>query len=108
MRRARNIAAFGAAASLATALLVSPVPALAAGAGDTGTTEVTVQAGPGWGQRTETVEVGRGSNGRLAQTGDAAASWAPALLLGAAALSGGLLAAMGPDDGRGADDGDQA
>ena len=104
MRRIRNIAASIAAASLAVSLLMSPVPALAAGTGDTGTTEVTVQAGPGWGQKTETVEVGRTSGGRLAQTGDAAASWAPFLLLGAAALSGGLLTAMDTEGGKGADD----
>ena len=107
MRVTRYIAAPIAVASLAMSLLVSPVPALAAGAGDTGNTDVTVQAGPGWGQRIETVEVSRGSNCRLAQTGDTA-GWAPFLLLGAAALSGGLLVAAGFDDGKGADDGDQA
>lgn len=108
MRCAKHIAATIAAASLATSVLLSPAPALAASAGDTGTTEVTVQAGPGWGQKTETVEVARGSGGRLAQTGDTAAAWAPVLLLGAAALSGGLLAAKESDDGKGDSDDIQA
>ena len=80
------------------------VPALAAGtalacpglvwaqAANTGTTDVTVQAGPGWGQKVETVEVkaARRTPGDLARTGDPA-FWAPVALTGAAAASGGLL-----------------
>ena len=80
------------------------VPALAAGtalacpgaawaqAANTGTTDVTVQAGPGWGQKVETVEVKvkRQTPGDLARTGDPA-FWAPLALAGAATASGGLL-----------------
>ena len=97
------------------ALLV--VPALAAGttlacpgaawaqAANTGTTDVTVRAGSGWGQKVETVEVKavRRTPGDLARTGDPA-FWAPVALAGAAAASGGLL--MFKRNGR--DDDDQA
>lgn len=46
---ARRGAAAAAALTLAGGLVLCPAPALAQ-ASDTGTTEVTIVAGPGWGQ----------------------------------------------------------
>lgn len=78
-----------AAAALVGALTLCPAPALAQ-ASDTGTTEVTVVAGPGWGQ-TEDSGTAKPAGSRMAQTGDPAA-WAPFLLAGAAACAAGLAA----------------
>ena len=83
-------------------LALSPKPALATG-GNTGTTEVSVQAGPDWGQKTETVGVNRSKRDGLAQTGDSA-EWQLVLLLGAAAASGGLLVTMNDKRDEGAAD----
>lgn len=89
---ARRGAAAAAALTLAGALALCPVPALAQ-ASDTGTTEVTVVAGPGWGQkkgggaRTE----GNRTGGSMPQTGDPSA-WIPFLAVGAAACTAGLAA----------------
>lgn len=79
-----------AAAALAVALAACPAPALAQ-TGNTGTTEVTVVAGPGWGQ-TEGSGTAKPAGGRMPQTGDPAA-WAPLLLAGAAACGAGLVVA---------------
>lgn len=76
-----------AAAALAGALALCPAPALAQSS-DTGTTEVTVVAGPGWGQ-TEDSGAAKPAGSRMAQTGDPAV-WAPFLLAGAAACAAGL------------------
>ena len=68
-------------------------PAVALARGGTGTTEVTVQAGPDWGQSTKTVNVADGQEptlGDLVRTGDPA-FWIPVGLAGAALASGGLL-----------------
>lgn len=90
-----------AAAALAVALASCPAPALAL-TGDSGTTEVTVVAGPGWGQDGENNQPSaRPAGGRMPQTGDPAA-WAPFLLAGAAACAAGL--AMTPRDHKGAHD----
>ncbi len=78
-----------AAAALAVALASYPAPALAQ-TGDTGTTEVTVVAGPGWGQDGENNQPSaKPAGGRMPQTGDPAA-WTPFLLAGAAACAAGL------------------
>ena len=81
------------------------VPMLVAGMGfacpdaalaqdNSSTTDVTVQAGPDWGQTIKTVNVEpadhRRSVGDLAKTGDPA-FWGPVALVGAAMASGGLL-----------------
>lgn len=81
------------------------VPMLVAGMGfacpdaalaqdNSGTTDVTVQAGPDWGQTVKTVKVEPAVRGRtvgdLAKTGDPA-FWGPVALVGAAMASGGLL-----------------
>lgn len=79
-----------AAAALAVALASCPAPALAQ-TGNTGTTEVTVVAGPGWGQA-EDSGAAKPAGGRMPQTGDPAA-WAPVLLSGAAACGAGLVVA---------------
>lgn len=76
-----------AAAALAGTLALCPAPALAQ-VSDTGTTEVTVVAGPGWGQ-TEDSGAANPAGSRMPQTGDPAA-WAPFLLAGAAACAAGL------------------
>lgn len=88
-----------AAAALAVALATCPAPALAQ-TGDTGTTEVTVVAGPGWGQ-TEDSDATKPAGGRMPQTGDPAA-WTPFLLAGAAACAAGL--AVTSRDHKGAHD----
>ena len=90
-----------AAAALAVALASCPAPALAQ-TGDTGTTEVTVVAGPGWGQDGENNQPSaRPAGDRMPQTGDPAA-WAPFLLAGAAACAAGL--AVTSRDHKGAHD----
>lgn len=87
----RLIALLAVPALAAGTALACPGAALAA-TGDTGTTDVTVQAGPGWGQATETVKVvdGKRTPGDLARTGDPV-FWLPVALTGAVAASGGLL-----------------
>lgn len=86
---AKRGAATAAALTLAGALALCPAPALAQ-APDTGTTEVTIVAGPGWGQDGENNQPSaRPASGRMPQTGDPAA-WAPFLLAGAAACAAGL------------------
>ena len=91
MSAKRLIALFAVPALAAGTALACPGAAWAQAA-NTGTTDVTVQAGPGWGQKVETVQVKatRQTPGDLARTGDPA-FWAPVALTGAAAASGGLL-----------------
>lgn len=98
---ARRGAAKAAALTLAGALVLCPAPALAQ-ASDTGTTEVTIVAGPGWGQSGENNQPSvRPAGGRMPQTGDPSA-WAPFLLAGAAACAAGL--AVTSRDRKGAHD----
>lgn len=77
---------------LAGALSLCPAPALAQ-APDTGTTEVTVVAGPGWGQKRGggARAEGNRTGGSMPQTGDPSA-WVPFLAAGAAACTAGLAA----------------
>lgn len=77
---------------LAGALSLCPAPALAQ-APDTGTTEVTVVAGPGWGQKKGDGAQAEGNRtgGSMPQTGDPSA-WVPFLAAGAAACTAGLAA----------------
>lgn len=77
---------------LAGALSLCPMPALAQ-ASDTGTTEVTVVAGPGWGQKKGDGAQAKGNrtDGNMPQTGDPSA-WIPFLATGAAACTAGLVA----------------
>lgn len=77
---------------LAGALSLCPAPALAQ-APDTGTTEVTVVAGPGWGQKKGDGAQAKGNRtgGSMPQTGDPSA-WVPFLAAGAAACTAGLAA----------------
>lgn len=77
---------------LAGALSLCPAPALAQ-ASDTGTTEVTVVAGPGWGQKKGDGAQAKGNrtDGSMPQTGDPSA-WVPFLAAGAAACTAGLAA----------------
>lgn len=84
-----------AAAVLAGTLSLCPTPALAQN-GDTGTTEVTVIAGPGWGQKQDSgaqakdaQAKGKKAGGNMPQTGDPSV-WAPFLMAGAAACAAGL------------------
>ena len=90
MSAKRLIAFLAVPALVAGTVLACPGAALAQG--NTGTTDVTVQAGPGWGQKVEKVRVKttRRTPGDLAKTGDPA-FWAPVALAGAATASGGLL-----------------
>nr|WP_073294363.1 hypothetical protein [Parolsenella massiliensis] len=98
---ARRGAATAAALTLAGALVLCPAPALAQ-ASDTGTTEVTIVAGPGWDQDGENNQTSaRPAGGRMPQTGDPAA-WTPFLLAGAAACAAGL--AVTSRDHKGAHD----
>ncbi len=89
---ARRGAAAAAALTLAGALALCPAPAFAQ-APDTGTTEVTVVAGPGWGQKRGGGAQAKGSRtgGGMPQTGDPSA-WVPFLAAGAAACAAGLAA----------------
>lgn len=89
---ARRGAAAAAALTLAGALVLCPAPALAQ-ASDTGTTEVTVVAGPGWGQKKGggAQAEGNRTGGNMPQTGDPSA-WIPFLATGAAACAAGLAA----------------
>lgn len=89
---ARKGAAAAAALTLAGALALCPAPALAQ-ASDTGTTEVTVVAGPGWGQKKGDGAQAKGNRtgGSMPQTGDPSA-WVPFLAAGAAACTAGLAA----------------
>lgn len=89
---ARRGAAAAAALTLAGALALCPAPALAQ-ASDTGTTEVTVVAGPGWGQKKDGGAQAKGNRtgGSMPQTGDPSA-WVPFLAAGAAACAAGLAA----------------
>lgn len=84
--------AAAAALTLAGALALCPAPALAQ-ASDTGTTEVTVVAGPGWGQKKGDGAQAKGNrtDGSMPQTGDPSA-WVPFLAAGAAACTMGLVA----------------
>lgn len=77
---------------LAGALSLCPAPALAQ-VSDTGTTEVTVVAGPGWGQKRGDGAQAKGNrtDGSMPQTGDPSA-WVPFLAAGAAACTMGLAA----------------
>lgn len=77
---------------LAGTLSLCPAPALAQ-ASDTGTTEVTVVAGPGWGQKKGDGAQAKGNrtDGSMPQTGDPSA-WVPFLAAGAAACTAGLAA----------------
>lgn len=86
-----------AAAVLVGALSLCPVPALAQN-GDTGTTEVTIIAGPGWGQKQNSAAQAKDmqakdkkAGGNMPQTGDPSA-WAPFLMVGAASCAAGLVA----------------
>ena len=90
---------------LAGALSLCPAPALAQ-ASDTGTTEVTVVAGPGWGQKKGGGAQAKGNrtDGSMPQTGDPAA-WGPFLAAGAAAGAAGLAATS--RTGRGSADEDK-
>lgn len=86
---ARRGAATAVALTLAGALVLCPAPALAQ-ASYTGTSEVTIVAGPGWDQDGENNQTSaRPAGGRMPQTGDPAV-WAPFLLAGAAACATGL------------------
>lgn len=89
---ARRGAAAAAALTLAGALALCPAPAIAQ-ASDTGTTEVTVVAGPGWGQKKgdDAQAKGNRTGGSMPQTGDPSA-WVPFLAAGAAACAAGLAA----------------
>lgn len=89
---ARRGAATAAALTLAGALALCPAPALAQ-ASDTGTTEITVVAGPGWGQKEGGGAKAKGNRtgGDMPQTGDPSA-WIPFLATGAAACTAGLVA----------------
>lgn len=102
---ARRGAAAAAALTLAGALALCPAPALAQ-ASDTGTTEVTVVAGPGWGQKRGGGAQAKGSrtDGDMPQTGDPSA-WVPFLAAGAAACTAGLVATS--RTGRGSADEDK-
>ena len=90
---------------LAGALSLCPAPALAQ-ASDTGTTEVTVVAGPGWGQKKGDGAQAKGNRtgGGMPQTGDPSA-WVPFLAAGAAACAAGLAATS--RTGRGSADEDK-
>lgn len=89
---ARRGVAAAATLTLAGALALCPAPALAQ-ASDTGTTEVTVVAGPGWGQKKGGGAQAKGNRtgGSMPQTGDPSA-WIPLLAAGAAACAAGLAA----------------
>ena len=90
---------------LAGTLSLCPAPALAQ-ASDTGTTEVTVVAGPGWGQKKGDGAQAKGNrtDGSMPQTGDPSA-WVPFLAAGAAACAVGLAATS--RTGRGSADEDK-
>lgn len=90
---------------LAGALALCPAPALAQ-ASDTGATEVTVVAGPGWGQKKGggAQAEGNRTGGSMPQTGDPSA-WVPFLAAGAAACTAGLAATS--RTGRGSADEDK-
>lgn len=100
---ARRGAAAAAALTLAGGLVLCPAPALAQ-ASDTGTTEVTIVAGPGWGQKEGDGARAKGNRtgGNMPQTGDPSA-WIPFLATGAAACAAGL-AATSRTRGEGADE----
>ena len=102
---ARRGVAAAATLTLAGALALCPAPALAQ-ASDTGTTEVTVVAGPGWGQKKDGGAQAKGNRtgGGMPQTGDPAA-WVPFLAAGAAACAAGLAATS--RTGRGSTDEDK-
>ena len=89
---ARRGVAAAAPLTLAGARALCPAPALAQ-APDTGTTEVTVVAGPGWGQKKDGGAQAKGNRtgGSMPQTGDPSA-WVPFLAAGAAACTMGLVA----------------
>lgn len=111
------MAAIAAPALVAGALAFGPVQASAQEitGDDTATTEVTIAAGPGWGQKTQVVDMAQGTRGGpqgaaglLATTGDNA-PWATLAFAGAAAA--GLMAwaikKEGNENGKeAADDGD--
>lgn len=111
------MAAIAAPALVAGALAFGPVQASAQEitGDDTATTEVTIAAGPGWGQKTQVVDMTQGTRGGpqgaaglLATTGDNA-PWATLAFAGAAAA--GLMAwaikKEGSENGKeAADDGD--
>lgn len=111
------MAAIAAPALVAGALAFGPVQASAQEitGDDTATTEVTIAAGPGWGQKTQVVYTAQGTQGGpngtagpLATTGDNA-PWAALAFAGVAAA--GLMAwairKEGSENGKeAADDGD--
>lgn len=91
------MAAIAAPALVAGALAFGPVQASAQEitGDDTATTEVTIAAGPGWGQKTQVVDMTQstqagpqGPAGALATTGDAA----PLASIATAAAAAGLAA----------------